>query len=96
MTLVLADSLPLLGHDHEHQTGPPLVIPASAPLITGKRAIVYVQKLGTGAYEGRTVTLGPRAGDYYVVKAGVHEGNGSFQAARSKLMQTSRFRANVA
>ncbi len=74
MTLVLADTFPLVGAHHEHPAGPPLVIPASAPLMTGKRAIVYVQKPGDGAYEGRTVTLGPRAGNYYVVRAGVHEG----------------------
>ncbi|MHC4659838.1 MAG: efflux RND transporter periplasmic adaptor subunit [Planctomycetota bacterium] len=63
----------------------PLVIPASAPLITGKRAVVYVQ-LPTEAptYEGREVVLGPRAGDYYLVKEGLAEGeivvtNGNFK-----------------
>ncbi len=53
----------------------PLVIPASAPLITGKRAVVYValpQK--EGAYEGREVVLGPRAGDYFLVRDGLREG----------------------
>jgi Cu(I)/Ag(I) efflux system membrane fusion protein len=53
----------------------PLVIPSSAPLITGKRAIVYVQPPGKeGLYEGREVILGSRAGDYYIVKAGLSEG----------------------
>ena len=99
MTLVLADSLPLLGHSHEHRAGPPLVIPASAPLITGKRAIVYVQKPDTGTYEGRTVTLGPRAGDYYVVKAGVHEGervvsSGSFKIDADLQIQGKRSMMN--
>ncbi len=52
-----------------------LAIPASAPLITGKRAIVYVQLPGKeGTYEGREVVLGPRAGDYYIVKSGLSEG----------------------
>jgi Cu(I)/Ag(I) efflux system membrane fusion protein len=52
-----------------------LVIPASAPLITGKRAIVYVQVPGMeGVYEGREIVLGPRAGDYYVVKSGLSAG----------------------
>ncbi len=51
----------------------PLVIPASAPLITGKRAVVYVEK-EPGLYEGREVILGSRAGDYYVVEDGLHEG----------------------
>ncbi|MDZ7698257.1 MAG: efflux RND transporter periplasmic adaptor subunit [Deltaproteobacteria bacterium] len=63
----------------------PLVIPASAPLITGKRAVVYVAVEGEeGVYEGREVTLGPRAKDHYVVLEGLEEGdqvvvNGNFK-----------------
>jgi len=54
----------------------PLVIPASAPLITGKRAVVYVEVPGKeGTYEGREIVLGPRAGDYYVVKSGLSKGD---------------------
>ncbi|TFG97462.1 MAG: HlyD family efflux transporter periplasmic adaptor subunit, partial [Calditrichales bacterium] len=62
-----------------------LVVPASAVLITGKRAIVYIEVAGkTGVYEGREIVLGPRAGDYYLVKSGLQEGemvvvNGSFK-----------------
>jgi Cu(I)/Ag(I) efflux system membrane fusion protein len=64
---------------------PPLVIPATAPLFTGKRAIVYVEvpdKKGT--YEGREVLLGPRTGDFYIVRGGLSEGeqvvvNGNFK-----------------
>jgi len=54
----------------------PLVIPASAPLLTGTRAIVYVEIPGTEepTYEGREIVLGPRAGDYYLVKSGLSEG----------------------
>jgi Cu(I)/Ag(I) efflux system membrane fusion protein len=54
----------------------PLVIPATAPLITGKRAVVYVELPGAErpTYEGREVELGPRAGDLYVVRAGLAEG----------------------
>lgn len=71
----------------------PLVIPASAPLVTGKRAVVYVavpQKEGT--YEGREVVLGPRAGDFYVVRAGLEEGeqvvvNGAFKIDSSLQIQ---------
>jgi Cu(I)/Ag(I) efflux system membrane fusion protein len=60
------------------------VIPASAPLITGTRAIVYVQQPDISQYEGRQVVLGPRAGAYYIVKEGLQEGesvvtNGSFK-----------------
>ncbi len=55
----------------------PLLIPASAPLHTGKRAVVYVKIPGEDrpTFEGRTVVLGPRAGGYYEVKEGVEEGD---------------------
>ena len=53
----------------------PLLIPASAPLITGKRAVVYVKSPSKeGIYSGRTVTLGLKAGDYYIVKGGLKQG----------------------
>jgi len=70
---------------NEAATIPPLVIPASAPLMTGARSVVYVAVPDTpGAYEGREVTLGPRAGEYYIVRAGLAEGervvvNGAFK-----------------
>ncbi|MEN8140712.1 MAG: efflux RND transporter periplasmic adaptor subunit [Thermodesulfobacteriota bacterium] len=51
----------------------PLVIPASAPLLTGKRALVYVE-IKEGVYEGREVVLGPRAGELYEVRSGLKEG----------------------
>ncbi len=63
----------------------PLVIPATAPLITGKRAVVYVAVPGAkGVFEGREIVLGPRARDYYVVLEGLTEGeqvvvNGNFK-----------------
>lgn len=53
----------------------PLLIPASAPLVTGTRAVVYVAAPGIqGRYEGRDISLGPRAGNYYVVRSGLKEG----------------------
>jgi Cu(I)/Ag(I) efflux system membrane fusion protein len=54
----------------------PLLIPASAPLLTGKRALVYVQQPGAErpTFEARQVELGARAGDWYVVRAGLSEG----------------------
>jgi membrane fusion protein, copper/silver efflux system len=63
----------------------PLVIPASAPLITGKRSVVYVAVPDAeGVFEGREVILGPKAGDHYVVLGGLQEGdrvvvNGNFK-----------------
>ncbi|MDK2955058.1 MAG: rane fusion protein copper/silver efflux system [Desulfovibrionales bacterium] len=54
---------------------PPLVIPASAPLVTGKRAVVYLAVPGReGVYEGRQIVLGPKAGNFYIVRAGLKEG----------------------
>jgi Cu(I)/Ag(I) efflux system membrane fusion protein len=51
------------------------VIPATAPLITGKRAVVYVAVPGEeGTFEGREVVLGPRMGDSYIVRDGLSEG----------------------
>jgi len=55
--------------------GLPLVVPDSAPLVTGTRAIVYVAVPGQpGTYEGREITLGPRAGAWWVVRDGLREG----------------------
>jgi Cu(I)/Ag(I) efflux system membrane fusion protein len=56
---------------------PPLVVPATAPLITGKRAVVYVRVPGEDrpTFEGREVELGPRGGDWYVVRSGLAEGD---------------------
>jgi len=56
--------------------GVPLVIPTSAALLTGPRAVVYVKSSkAEGVFEGRDVVLGPRAGDYYVVLEGLEEGD---------------------
>lgn len=63
----------------------PLVIPETAPLITGERAVVYVQTPDDpGTYVGREVVLGPRADGYYIVNEGLHKGemvvvNGNFK-----------------
>jgi len=71
----------------------PFVIPASAPLITGKRAVVYVAVSGQkGTFEGREIVLGPRAGDYYLVLSGLQEGervvtNGNFKIDSSLQIQ---------
>lgn len=55
---------------------PPMIIPSSAPLITGRRAIVYVQlpEEERPTFEARDVTLGPRAGEKYVILDGLEEG----------------------
>lgn len=74
MDLVTAASL---GYASVHQQAkPPLVIPHSAPLITGKRAVVYLAVPGEeGVFEGREIVLGPRAGEWYIVQEGLAEGD---------------------
>lgn len=74
MPLESAESLGFVNKGEDH---PPLVIPASAPLITGARAVVYVQvpDMEKPTYEGREVVLGSRAGDYYIVESGLAEGD---------------------
>ena len=53
----------------------PLVIPATAPLVTGERAVVYVRSAADPpTFTGREVVLGPRAGDFYLVERGLREG----------------------
>ncbi len=85
MDLVPAESLGYSSKTRSDSDAP-LLIPASAPMITGKRAIVYVEIPNDKGplFEGREVALGPRAGDFYVVKSGVSEGelvvtNGAFK-----------------
>lgn len=72
MDLVPAESLGYVG---DAAVDKPLVVPASAVLITGTRAVVYVEVRGAKepTYEGREIILGPRAGDQYIVRAGLEE-----------------------
>jgi membrane fusion protein, copper/silver efflux system len=64
----------------------PLVIPTTAPLITGRRAVVYVRVPGMDrpTFEPREVTLGERTGEHFAVVDGLSEGelvvvNGAFR-----------------
>ncbi len=54
----------------------PLLLPASAPLFTGPRSIVYVRVPDTErpTFEARVVTLGPRLGSVYPVISGLNPG----------------------
>jgi Cu(I)/Ag(I) efflux system membrane fusion protein len=83
MDLVKADTL---GYTSGRSAEPPLLLPSSAVLITGKRALVYVRLKDREqpTFEGREVELGPRAGDSYIIRAGLQEGedvvvNGNFK-----------------
>ena len=83
MDLVTTESL---GYVVDTPKEAPLVIPATAALVTGTRSVVYIQVPGgeKPTYEGREIVLGARAGDYYIVKSGLAEGevvvtNGNFK-----------------
>lgn len=83
MPLVPAEKM---GYVTIDESEAPLVVPASAVLKTGKRAVVYVQTPNASkpTFEGREIVLGPRAGDHYLVKSGLVEGdrvvvNGNFK-----------------
>jgi Cu(I)/Ag(I) efflux system membrane fusion protein len=51
----------------------PLLVPTSAVLRTGKRAVVYIEKPDTErpTYEGREIELGAKVGEYFVVNSGL-------------------------
>lgn len=83
MALVKAEQL---GYVNSAEGARPLVVPASAVLKTGTRAIVYValKDRDQPTYRGQEILLGPRAGDVYVVMRGLREGDrvvtrGAFQ-----------------
>lgn len=73
MDLVRAETLGYVTADSDEDA--PLVIPATAVLRTGRRAVVYVDVPGADhpTYEGREIVLGVRAGDYYLVEGGLAE-----------------------
>ncbi len=75
MQLVTPEKLGFAGVDKSTMSRP-LVIPATAALLTGTRAIVYIKVPGRKqpTFEGREIVLGPRAGDYYIVRNGLRVG----------------------
>ena len=76
MALVPAEELGYVSADSSVEDMP-LLVPASAVLVTGRRAIAYVAVPGADrpTFDGRVVELGPRAGDYYIVRRGLQEGD---------------------
>ena len=106
MDLVRAEDMGVAGDPTPYEE--PLVVPKTAVLVTGTRAVVYVLVPGTDkpTYEGREIELGVRAGDLYIVRAGLSEGeevvtNGVFKidsamqiaAKPSMMMPTTRSEA---
>jgi len=75
MPLVRAESLGYAGAAPARAAAP-LVIPATAPLRTGKRAVVYVKvpNAERPTYQFREIVLGPAAGSSFIVAEGLKEG----------------------
>ena len=94
MPLVRVESLGYVSSDPGGDDKP-MVIPVSAALLTGKRAIVYVAVPGRDkpTYEGREIVLGPRAGDYYLVNRGLTEGERVVTRGNFKLDAELQIRA---
>ncbi len=57
-------------------TEPKLMVPATAVLWTGPRSLVYIRdyEADVPTFRVREVTLGPRAGDFFVIEDGLKEG----------------------
>lgn len=77
MDLETTESLGFAGEKESSEL--PLLIPVSAPLLTGDRAIVFVEIPGSSLHEAtifetRDIVIGPRAGEFFVVKEGLEEG----------------------
>ncbi|MCA9288357.1 MAG: efflux RND transporter periplasmic adaptor subunit [Phycisphaerales bacterium] len=84
MDLVPAETLGIARSSNDARE--PLVVPRSAVLFTGRRSVVYVAvpDADRPTYEGREVMLGSRAGEFYIVRDGLAEGervvvNGAFR-----------------
>ena len=77
-----------------------LIIPKTAVLWTGKRAVVYVRKAGSDhIFSYREIELGPQAADFYVVESGLSEGdeiasNGVFKIDAAAQLQSKRSMMN--
>jgi Cu(I)/Ag(I) efflux system membrane fusion protein len=65
-----------LGYDSQPAGEAPLVVPASAVLRTGRRAVVYVAQphATKPTFEGREVVLGAEADEAVVITSGLREG----------------------
>jgi len=85
MPLVPAEELGIVGDPTSVEE--PLVVPRTAVLVTGVRAVAYVEVPGQEkpTFEGREVVLGPRAGDFYILLGGLREGESVVTNAAFKI-----------
>ena len=74
--------------------GRQLVVPASAVLQTGTRAIVFVNR-GGGYLEPRQVELGPQGGDVYAVLSGLKSGEQIITSANFLIDSESQLQAAI-
>lgn len=76
MDLVPAEELGFIAKSGDVAHGNPLLVPASAVLRTGERALVYVRVSASPdpKFEGQEIVVGARVGDYFVVDSGLYEG----------------------
>lgn len=92
MAQVTAEGQPVTDRTPESQA--PLVIPDTAPLLTGERAVVYVAVPDKpGRYEAREIALGPRARGFFVVREGLREGERVVTRGNFKLDSTAQILA---
>ncbi|HUV86188.1 MAG TPA: efflux RND transporter periplasmic adaptor subunit [bacterium] len=79
----------------EQELGEQLVVPSEAVLDSGKRKIVFVAHAG-GHFEPREVTVAARLDDYYVVAAGLREGEEVVTSGNFLLDSESRIKGALA
>lgn len=72
--------------------GVQVAVPASAVVYTGERRVVFVDR-GGGQLEPRDVLLGPKAGDYYLVRSGLSEGERVVTSGNFLVAAESRLRS---
>lgn len=75
MSLVPAVELGFISKTNQ-QSDLPLLVPASAVLQTGERAVVYIRipEEVDPTFEGREIVLGPKLGKQFIVESGLGEG----------------------
>ncbi len=74
MSLVKAEDMGIVSGSADSKR--PLLVPASAVLLTGKRAVIYIMvpDREEPTFESREIIIGARAGDEYIVVSGLKEG----------------------
>lgn len=73
---------------------PPLSLPASAVVDTGAHRVVW-REVAAGSYEPVEVQLGPRAGERYLVTAGLAEGDRVVEGGAFLLWAEARLKAGA-